>query len=96
MLIVSASGNGSNNGFWRKRVVLAPGTYQFTGRVRVVDVTVQPGDQRAGAGLRISRGPMQGRLTGTTDWTEATYEFQVDEGLGGSGIDLRIDPRHPR
>jgi spore coat protein CotH len=79
LLVVSAHGNVINNGFWRRQVVLAPGRYRFIGRVRVVDVNVQTGDQRAGAGLRISRGPMQGRLSGTTDWADITYEFQVEE-----------------
>jgi hypothetical protein len=79
LLVVSANGNAVNNGFWRKGLVLPPGAYRFTGRVRVSDVAVTAGDSRAGAGLRISRGPMQGRLTGTTDWTDTAYEFQVQE-----------------
>jgi hypothetical protein len=77
LLVISASGNGLNNGFWRTRVTLPPGQYRFEGKVRLKDVAVPQGDKRAGVGLRISKGPMAAKLTGTTDWTDFKYDFQV-------------------
>jgi hypothetical protein len=59
-------------------VVLPPGNYRFEGKVRLKGVTVDPGDQRSGGGLRISK-VMPKKLNGTTEWTETAFDFQVEE-----------------
>jgi len=75
------AGNGVSSSSWRARVSLLPGRYQFEGRVRVSDVTIDPSDTRGGAGLRISKGAMPRKLAGTTAWTDFKYPFEVsDEG----------------
>ncbi len=76
-LVVQA--NGESTGSWRTRVVLAPGQYRFEGRVRVVGVTVAEGDTRSGAGLRISKGTMPPKLTGTADWKLFQSAFPVEK-----------------
>jgi spore coat protein CotH len=76
---ISATGNGINSGFWRTRVTLGPGQYRFEGKVRVQGVMIQEGDQRAGAGLRVSQAPMQPHLTGSSAWTPYGYEFAVED-----------------
>jgi hypothetical protein len=73
------AGNGVSSSSWRARVSLLPGRYQFEGRVRVNDVTIDPGDTRGGAGLRISKGTMPHKLTGTTPWTDFKYLFEVSD-----------------
>ena len=79
LLVIGAGANGLNTGFWRTQVVLPPGQYRFEGKVLVDGVSVQPGDQLAGAGLRVSKAPMQPHLTGTAGWTPYAYEFIVEE-----------------
>jgi hypothetical protein len=80
LMVISASNAGvSSSGSWRTRSVLPPGSYRFEGKARLKGVTVEPGDARAGAGLRISKGAMPKKLNGTTAWTDFAYEFQVDD-----------------
>jgi hypothetical protein len=74
-LVINAGPSASSSS-WRTRVVLGPGKYQFLGRVRVTGVTVEDGDPRSGAGLRISKA-MPRKLTGTSDWKEISYSFNV-------------------
>jgi spore coat protein CotH len=74
-----AAGESPSSGSWRVRVMLGPGRYQFQGRARVESVAVAAGDQRGGAGLRISKGPMPRKLTGTSDWQECKYTYEVSE-----------------
>ena len=70
-----------SSGSWRTRMLLGEGQYRFEGLVRTSGVTVEPGDPRSGAGLRISKGPMPRKLTGTRDWAPFVYVFQVEDGV---------------
>jgi hypothetical protein len=77
-LLSISTGPAPSGGSWRTRVVLGEGRYRFEGRVRVSGVTSAQGDARAGAGLRVSRGIMPQKLTGTTEWTGFAYAFAVE------------------
>jgi spore coat protein H len=76
-ILVINTGESASSSSWRTRVPLAPGKYQFEGRVRVIGVAIAPGDNRSGAGLRVSKGNMPPKLSGTTDWKESKYPFEV-------------------
>ena len=71
--------NGASSGSWRTRVSLAEGQYRLEGRVRLKGVVVDAEDTRGGAGLRISKGLMPPKLTGTSDWQDFKYEFRVED-----------------
>jgi len=73
------AGNEISSGSWRTRVVLAAGRYQLEGRLRLSGVVIEAGDDRGGAGLRISKGTMPRKLTGTSDWRDFQYSFTVTE-----------------
>jgi spore coat protein H len=73
------AGNAISSSSWRTRVVLATGRYQLEGRIRVRDVAIEDGDARGGAGMRISKGTMPRKLTGTSDWRNYEYPFTVEE-----------------
>jgi hypothetical protein len=78
-LLAINAGNAISSASWRARVSLPPGRYQFEGRVRVSGVTTDQGDTRGGAGLRISKGTMPHKLTGTMPWTDFKYPFEVSD-----------------
>lgn len=78
--------NGASSASWRRYVPLAPGKYEFQGKLRVFNVTITEGDARSGAGLRISKGPMPRKLTGSSTWTEFNYAFEVD----GRGAEVEL------
>jgi hypothetical protein len=61
------------------RVVLPEGQYRFEGRLRLQGVRTDGDDPRGGAGLRISKGAMPVKLTGSTDWTNFAYDFAIEE-----------------
>lgn len=70
---------GAQMGSWRTRVALDQGHYRLEGRAKVARVTADPGDSRAGAGLRtLGRGLSQ-RLLGDRDWTLLSHDFFVQE-----------------
>ena len=62
---------------WRTTARLEPGRYQFTARIRTRGVVLNPGDPRAGAGLRISRHREGQRNAGDNEWTPITFNFEV-------------------
>jgi hypothetical protein len=78
-LLAINAGTGTSSGSWRTRIVLGAGRYQFEGRVRLMDVTLDEGDIRGGAGLRISKGIMPRKLTGTSEWADYWYPFAVED-----------------
>jgi hypothetical protein len=78
-ILVINAGTGISSSSWRARVALAPGRYQFEGRVKLMGVTVDGEDQRGGAGLRISKGAMPRKLAGTSEWKDYKYPFEVDD-----------------
>lgn len=78
-VLAIAAGESPSSSSWRTRAVLAPGRYQLEGRLRVKGVVAEEGDQRAGAGLRISKGTMPRKLLGTSDWKESRYTFDIEE-----------------
>ncbi|MEO8426899.1 MAG: CotH kinase family protein [Verrucomicrobiota bacterium] len=85
------AGTGVSSSSWRARVMLAPGRYQFQGRVKLMGVTVDSADQRGGAGLRISKGTMPRKLAGTSEWKDYKYAFEVED--QGSEVELICELR---
>jgi hypothetical protein len=62
---------------WRTTVKLPPGKYQFQANVRTIDVVLDPADERAGAGLRISRHRSGQKNSATSTWTAITFDFEA-------------------
>lgn len=78
-LLAINAGQSLSSSSWRTRVDLRQGRYQLEGRIRVNGVAIDQGDSRGGAGLRISKGRMPSKLTGTSPWKVFTYPFTVQE-----------------
>ena len=76
LLHISAPHGKAGAGSWRTRVILQPGRYKFEGEIRVRGV--DSADQADGARLRISGARPMRRLSGSTDWRQFDYEFQVE------------------
>ena len=51
-------------------------------RAKVQDVAPDPGDVRAGAGLRVAGRRLTQKLTGTADWSNLACDFEITEGIG--------------
>ena len=63
---------------FRATVLLTRGSYVFEGPCRTAGVTAPPG-QNTGAGLRISGGRRDARLTGDAGWKPTEFAFEVTE-----------------
>jgi hypothetical protein len=61
-------------------VRLEPGQYRLVGKVRCQGVVPDAGDRRGGVGLRTGGRRFAQKLTGTSDWTDIVFDFDV----GGS------------
>jgi spore coat protein CotH len=77
--LLGIQANGDSSGSWRTRVILPAGRYSFEGKLRLLGVTITDGDQRSGAGLRISKGVMPPKLSGTQDWQSFQHTFDIAE-----------------
>ncbi len=64
---------------WRSEVTLSPGKYRLAGRVKLSGVEIAEGEDRAGVCLRILHRVLARRLAGTRDWTEMTFDFEVEK-----------------
>lgn len=64
---------------WRSEVTLSPGNYRFVGRVKMTGVEIAEGEERAGVSLRILHRTLARRLVGAHDWTEMTFDFEVEK-----------------
>ena len=62
---------------WRLRVSLPAGKFRFTGEARAERIVVNSNDPQAGAGLRISRDKLAGKLTGDAAWTKLEHLFET-------------------
>ena len=71
--------NGSSVGSWRTRVYLETGRYRVEGKIKTRGVVSDPGDPRFGVGLRISNQRFAQKLSGTNEWTNVAYEFDIPE-----------------
>lgn len=69
---------GDSAASFRATVLLTKGSYVFEGPCRTAGV-VAPQGQNTGAGLRISGGRRDARLTGDTSWQPAEFAFEVTE-----------------
>lgn len=66
---------------WRARVVLNPGRFRFSGRIRTSGVKPQSGIGAAGAALYITGDMRKTSLVGDTPWTEYHRDFVIEGGL---------------
>lgn len=85
LLHVSAA-NRSCVGTWFLNVRLEPGRYRFQGRTKCQAVKPDPGDTKAGAGLRDSANRFVQKLTGDSDWTDLSFEVDVRQMQSRSGF----------
>jgi hypothetical protein len=85
------AGAESSVGVWSTSVVLDAGSYRFSGRIRCRGVVPEPGDHKGGVTLRTHNRRAVQKLTGTADWTEISFDFDVDE--DGKQLELRCELR---
>jgi len=64
---------------WRRKVLLAKGTYTFHGSIMTKDVAAIEDEKGSAAGLRISGAKRTNTVDGTSDWKPIEYEFTVEE-----------------
>ena len=64
---------------WRRKVLLAKGRYRIEAKLRTESVEPREDDPGTGAGLRISGGKRDNKLTGDSDWQTVSNEFEVLE-----------------
>lgn len=76
-LKVSAQ-NGYAYGSWRTFVLLEPGHYEFTGRVRTDNLSTNNGVTRGGVSLRISGEREPAMIIDSPEWKTLRYEFDVN------------------
>lgn len=68
--------NGYTLSSWRTKVLLAEGSYRFTGRVKT-DRLATNGVPRGGVTLRVSGERAAPTIASAADWTALTYDFEV-------------------
>ncbi len=71
--------NGSSIGTWRVRRWLEQGSYRMEVKIKTQALTADPGDSRAGAGIRIGKARPEEYRTGDTEWALFQREFAVEE-----------------
>lgn len=76
---IQAGDSGQCIASWRRRVLLAKGRFRIEAKLRTEGVVSREDDQGTGAGLRISGGKRDNKLTGDSDWQTVNYEFEVLE-----------------
>jgi hypothetical protein len=84
--LLHVAAEGSCVGVWIARVNLEPGQYRFVGRVKCQGVEPDPGDRRAGAGLRISGQRSVQKLTGNVEWSDFQFDFDPQTAAPGFGF----------
>jgi len=94
LLHVSAD-KGSCVGTWFTKVRLDPGRYRFRGRARCRGVTPDPGDTKAGAGLRDSNHRFIQKLTGDGDWTDVSFDVDLGQGPSQFGFMAPVESGIP-
>ncbi|MBI3413750.1 MAG: CotH kinase family protein [Verrucomicrobia bacterium] len=94
LLHINAAG-GSAVGAWTTKVKLEPGRYRLEGRMKCQGVTPEPGDRKAGAGLRIAGRRFDQKLSGDSDWTLVACEFETQNSRGDFGPMARIESSTP-
>ncbi len=72
------AGDGVTIASWRTSLDLTQGPYRFQGRARTRDVRAIGDGVGTGAGLRISRETRWNQLSGTTDWREISFDFELE------------------
>ena len=77
LLHIRAEENSASS--WRSRLFLDSGQYRLVGKVKTQGVVVGKEDPKAGAGLRVSRHKFSQKLSGDTDWTPVSFDFDVQQ-----------------
>lgn len=73
--------DGSSVALWQTSVWLEGGRYRFEGRVRTQGLVPDPGDPRAGVGVRVKSTRPEAGVQGDSEWKEVGCEFEIPEGL---------------
>jgi len=69
----------SSVGSYRSKVLLESGNYRLEGRARTKAVKADPGDNRGGAGLRLSNKRLNQKLLGDKEWSPVSFDFEVTD-----------------
>ena len=64
---------------WRRKILLAQGTYTFHATMKTRDVAAIEDEKGSAAGLRISGANRTTMFTGTANWKPVEFEFTVAE-----------------
>jgi spore coat protein H len=72
---------GSSIGSWRTSVWLEKGKYRLEGRLKTQGIVADPGDPRAGAGVRLGSNRPLKYILGDSDWKPLDYEFTIADSL---------------
>ncbi len=64
---------------WRSRVLLEKGRYRLEARSKATGVKPLEGDQKVGAGVRISGVERDNKLVGTTAWKLTEFNLEVED-----------------
>jgi len=73
--------SGSSIGAWKSMVWLEPGRYEVETRVKARNITPDPGDSKAGTGIRANNQRSETFVTESADWKKLTSTFSVDGAL---------------
>ena len=76
---VTCGSSGRCIASWRRRILLAQGTYTFHAMVKTNNVAALEDEKGIGAGLRISGENRSNKQQGTSDWKPLEFEFTVAE-----------------
>ncbi len=69
----------NSNGSWRALVLLEPGRYRFSGKVRALGIVPRDDSPVSGGFLRISRSRGGNGVLGDVDWTAVQQDFSIEE-----------------
>ena len=64
---------------WRRKILLAKGSYSFLALVKTSDVGMIEDEKGSGAGLRISGDGRTNSVSGTSNWKSLQFDFQIEE-----------------
>jgi hypothetical protein len=79
LLAIHTGPSNRTTASWRRKALLAQGTYRLEAKGRVTGVMATDDGTGTGLGLRISGGKRQNQLVGTTQWQPLAFEFDIQD-----------------
>lgn len=81
LISIFVGASNLSNASWRRKMLLARGTYRLEARGRVTNVAAAPDEMQVGKGLgmRVSGGKRITGLVGTTQWEPMTFDFEIPD-----------------